>query len=276
MAREEARGVLDGDVGEGKIIVCGLGRRLASDEAAPCFVTFVNDLGGIFLILGFTGEGERVLGLSIGDFIDTEPLVRCPNETRQMPFNILNIVQLGRKRIVNVDDENLPIGLAFVEKGHDAQDFDLLDLADIAYLFSDFTDVERVVVAFCFCFGMNLVGVFPSLGESTVVPDVAMVGEAIPDVSQFTLFDILLDRIKRLLFGDLHLGVCPARDLDDHVEDAIVLVCEERDVVEGGDNLAVVLCKDSVIESVGCADETGCVLGHMREMASDKSQTAAS
>ena len=82
-----------------------------------------------------------------------------------MPFNILDIVQLGRKRIVNVDDENLPIGLAFVEKGHDAQDFDLLDLADIAYLFSDFTDVERVVVSFCFCFGMNLVGVFPSLCE---------------------------------------------------------------------------------------------------------------
>jgi hypothetical protein len=64
-------------------------------------------------------------------------------------------------------------------------------------------------------------------------------GEAVADVAQATLLDILLDGVERLLFGDLHLRIGPARDLDDHVEDAIVLVGEERNVVEGRDNSLV-------------------------------------
>ena len=34
------------------------------------------------------------------------------------------------------------------------------------------------------------------LGEGTVVPDVPMVGEAVPDKAQSTFFDVLFDRIK--------------------------------------------------------------------------------
>ena len=34
------------------------------------------------------------------------------------------------------------------------------------------------------------------LWESTVVPDVPMVGEAVPDVAQSTLLYVLLDRIE--------------------------------------------------------------------------------
>jgi len=36
---------------------------LAGDELLPSFIALVNDLGGISLVLGFTGEGELVLGL---------------------------------------------------------------------------------------------------------------------------------------------------------------------------------------------------------------------
>lgn len=57
--------------------------------------------------------------------------------------------------------------------------------------------------------------------------------ETVPDESESTLFDILLDGIEGLLFGDFHLCVSPSRNFDDHVEDAIVLVGEEWDVVEG-------------------------------------------
>ena len=74
------------------------------------------------------------------------------------------------------------------------------------------------------------------LGEGAVVPDVAVVGEAVADVAEAALLDVLLDGVERLLLGDLHLGVRPARHLDDHVQDAIVLVGEERDVVEGGND----------------------------------------
>ena len=64
------------------------------------------------------------------------------------------------------------------------------------------------------------------LGEGAVVPDVAVVGEAVADVTQTALLHVLLDGVEGLLLGDLHLRVGPAGDLDDHVEDAIGLVGE--------------------------------------------------
>ena len=84
------------------------------------------------------------------------------------------------------------------------------------------------------------------LRESTVVPDVPVVGEAVAHVAQTALLDVLLDGIERLLLGDFHLGVGPAGDLDDHVEDAIALIGEERDVVERGDDLAVLFDVDAM------------------------------
>lgn len=169
-----------------------------------------------------------------------------------MTLHIFNVVELGSKGILDIHDDDFPIGLAFVEQRHDAEDFDLLDLADIADLLSDFANVEGVVVAFGLGLGVGLRGVFPGLhmrrsirkrtksrchttclGESTVIPDVPVVGEAVANETQPALLDILLDGIERLLLGNLHLRVRPARNFDDHVEDAVVLVCKKRDVVEG-------------------------------------------
>ena len=74
-----------------------------------------------------------------------------------------------------------------------------------------------------------------------------MVGEAVAHVAQAALLDVLLDGIERLLLGDLHLGIGPARDLDDHVEDAIALIGEKRDVMEwGDDDLAVLFDVDAM------------------------------
>lgn len=39
---------------------------LAVDETTPGLVAFVDDLGGVLLVLGLAGESERVLGLAIG------------------------------------------------------------------------------------------------------------------------------------------------------------------------------------------------------------------
>ena len=59
--------------------------------------------------------------------------------------------------------------------------------------------------------------------KSTVVPNVAMVGKAVANIAQSTLLDIPLDGIEGLFFRDLHFGVGPTGNLNDHVEDAIVL-----------------------------------------------------
>jgi hypothetical protein len=71
--------------------------------------------------------------------------------------------------------------------------------------------------------------------------------EAVADVAQSTLLDVLFDGVEGLLLGDLHLCVGPARNLDDHVEDTIALVGEERDVVEWRDDRAVLLDEDAMV-----------------------------
>lgn len=41
------------------------------------------------------------------------------------------------------------------------------------------------------------------LGEGTVVPQVALVGEAVADKAKLALLDVLLDGVEELLLGDL-------------------------------------------------------------------------
>ncbi len=74
-----------------------------------------------------------------------------------------------------------------------------------------------------------------------------MVGETVAHVAQSALLDVLLDRIEGLFLGDLHLGVGPARNLDDHVEDSRVLVCKERDIMEGRDDRAILLDENAML-----------------------------
>jgi hypothetical protein len=43
---------------------------LPSNETAPSLMAFMDDLGGIFLVLCFTGESEGVFGLAVGNLVD--------------------------------------------------------------------------------------------------------------------------------------------------------------------------------------------------------------
>lgn len=86
-----------------------------------------------------------------------------------------------------------------------------------------------------------------NLRESTVVPDVTVVREAVTDVTETALLDILLDGVERLLLGDFHLGVGPTGNLDDHVEDAIGLVGKQRNVVPRRDDLSLLLSEHTVL-----------------------------
>jgi hypothetical protein len=93
-----------------------------------------------------------------------------------------------------------------------------------------------------------------------------VVGEAVAHIAQATLLDVLLDGVERLLLGDFHLGIGPAGNLDDHVENAIVPVCKERDVMERRDDLAVLLDVNAVFcyidyipegQEITCLSESG-------------------
>lgn len=122
-------------------------------------------------------------------------------------------------------------------------------------------------------------------------------GEAVANEAKLALLDVLLDGVEGLFLGDLPalesssqfrvhetngqfvvyasstiesyaassthllLGVGPARDLNDHVQDSLLLVGEQRNVVEGGDRLAILLDVGAELESVGLADLANGVLG---------------
>ena len=60
-------------------------------------------------------------------------------------------------------------------------------------------------------------------------------GEAVANEAELALLGILLDGVEKLLLGDLHLGIGPTWDLDNHVQDGLLVVGIEGDVVEGGD-----------------------------------------
>lgn len=83
-----------------------------------------------------------------------------------MPLNVLNVVEPVRERVVDVDDDDLPVGLALVEESHDAEDLDLLDLANVSDLLADLADVQRVVVALGLSLGVGLGRVLPGLIEN--------------------------------------------------------------------------------------------------------------
>ena len=178
----------------GKLVLVGLVGELASDELPPSLVRLVDDLDGVLLRLGLAREGKDVLRLAVGDLVDPEPLVGGSDQAGEVPLDILDVVQSGSERVVDVNDEDLPVGLALVKESHDTEDLDLLDLADGADGLTDLANVERVVVAVGAGLGVRGVGVLPSLREGSVVPNVTVVREAVADVSQLALLDVWCER----------------------------------------------------------------------------------
>ena len=186
----ETLGALDAGVGDGDAVRVGL----AAHEPLPGLVTLVNDLGSVALsnrkggaensaarknseprsvthpVLGLSREGKLVLGLSIGDFVDPEPLVGRADKAREVPLDILNVVELASKRVIDVDDDDFPVRLALIKQCHHAEHFHLLDLASVADLLANLAHVQRVVVTLGLGVRVSRSGVLPSLGEGAVVP----------------------------------------------------------------------------------------------------------
>lgn len=98
----------------------------------------------------------------------------------------------------------------------------MLDLTGVSNLFTDFNDIEWVIVTTSLGFRVRMVGVFPSLRvivksgegkrerekrtylrESTIVPDVTLVRETVADISKFTLLGILNDGVHGDFLADL-------------------------------------------------------------------------
>ncbi len=92
-----------------------------------------------------------------------EPLIRGTYEAGQMALDVLDVVQFGRERVLDVDNQDLPVRLALVEERHDPEDLDLLDLSDVTDLLANLADIQRIVVAPGLGLSMLLSGILPRL-----------------------------------------------------------------------------------------------------------------
>lgn len=57
----------------------------------------------------------------------------------------------------------------------------------------------------------------------------------------------------------LHLRICPTGDFNNHVQYRLLLIGVQRDIVEGGNDNAIFLNVDPMIECVGLAQLPHCV-----------------
>lgn len=209
---DSVRRAVVGDIGETDIATL----LLASDESLPCIAALADDLLSVLLVLALTAECELVLGLAIWNLVDAEPFVGCSEEARKVTLDILDIIKLGSERVVDINDDDLPICLLLVQQSHHTKNLDLLDLASVPNELADLADIERVVVAFCLSLRVDDIGIFPCLKlisivspveenwtyswESTVVPEIALVGEAVAHESKLALLDVLFDGVQELFF----------------------------------------------------------------------------
>lgn len=125
-----------------------------------------------------------------------------------MALDILNVVEARGERVVDVDDNDLPVGLTLIEESHDTEHLHLLDLTRLGDKLADLAHIQRVIVTLLLGLWVGDIGVLPSLGEGTVVPEVALVREAVADESKLALLGVLLDGVELLVLGDLGARSC--------------------------------------------------------------------
>lgn len=159
--------------------------------------------GYVRLVLALAGESKLVFWLSVWDLVDAKPLIGGSQKTWEVALNILNIVELGGQWVVDINNNDLPVSLLLVKKGHDTEDLDLLDLPWVADKLTNLADVKWVVVALGLGLWVDNVWVLPGAWEGTVVPEVSLVWEAVADEAELALLDVLLDWVEGLLLGDL-------------------------------------------------------------------------
>lgn len=72
---------------------------------------------------------------------------------------------------MHINDDHFPVSLALIEQSHDTENLNLLNLTDVADLFTDLTDIQWVVVTLGFCLRVE---------SSRVLPSLAMIDDAQP------------------------------------------------------------------------------------------------
>lgn len=157
-----------------------------------------DDVLGKSGVFGFAVEGELVLGFAVRHLVELEPLDRGAQESREELFDVLDVLHLISKRVVDVDSQELPVSLALIDQRQSSEDLHLDDVTTRSHSRANLADVDRVVVAFAPGGLVNMLGPLPRLRQSSIVPDVAFVRENVGNETEFLFLDVLLDRVQGL------------------------------------------------------------------------------
>lgn len=121
----------------------------------------------VLSVFEFTTKRNLVFGLAIRDLIEAEPVSRRRQQSRHVLVDVVNVIELFGKRILHVNDEDLPICFAVVQEPHDAEGLHLLDLTDVTDALANFEGVEGIIVSLGSSVGMYSIRIFPSLSSHT-------------------------------------------------------------------------------------------------------------
>mmetsp|Transcript_4872 Transcript_4872/g.3111 ORF Transcript_4872/g.3111 Transcript_4872/m.3111 type:complete len:232 (-) Transcript_4872:72-767(-) len=201
----------------------------------------LNDLLGLLSIKVFLIKSKSVEGLVIRCLVPTEPLA---NTRKNSIRNIINVVVFSSKRIIGGDSNDLPVKFPIVNHCNASESLDFDDAAAVDGLGADLDNVDGIVISKDLELGVLLVGVLPSLGKASVVPEDGAV--VVPELS---LLDVLGDRVVLLLGGNLHLSLGVLGNLYNHVVCSVLSL--EGNVVPGGDHGIVGLETEAVGLSLG-------------------------
>jgi hypothetical protein len=153
----------------------------SSDETFPSFVAFLDDFKSILLVLTLSAKSEGILLLAIRDLplaihtqslhyggrrwylVDSPEFIRCTEKSREMSFDIFDVIKFGSERIIHVNSDEFPICFSLVEKCHCSKNFDLFDLSWISDFFANLADINWVIVTFCLGFRMCMIWILPCL-----------------------------------------------------------------------------------------------------------------
>mmetsp|Transcript_16300 Transcript_16300/g.27619 ORF Transcript_16300/g.27619 Transcript_16300/m.27619 type:complete len:243 (+) Transcript_16300:393-1121(+) len=193
---------------------------LTSEQFLPGMMTFVNDGHGISLVHEPFLQSKHIRGLAIGNLVRPVPFPNRVQRSWQLFLDIVNVVQERSPFVIGVNDNDLPITLAFINHAQNSKNLDGTNTSWLNNTGSNFADIEWVVVTSgTFSIGMDKGGVLPRLGEAAIVEeDVSLL-----ELTQLTLLGILFDGVPNLTGGNLVLFSAEFGDFADKVEEGCFL-----------------------------------------------------
>lgn len=80
-----------------------------------------------------------------------------------MSLDILNVVELWCQWVVDINDNNLPVGLLLIKKSHNTKDLHLLDLSWVTDKLTNLAHIQWIIVSLGLGLWVNNIWILPCL-----------------------------------------------------------------------------------------------------------------